>query len=66
MRSFEQSTDDGMHISVMRGSAQISAVLPNSRARARARTRRAGGEPALARRANVRVMPSEAPTMDTC
>ncbi len=51
MRSFEHAEDDGMHISVMRSESPGRLDLDGSRR--------------VARSANLRVMPSEAPTMDT-
>lgn len=64
-RTFEEGDDD-MHISVMRGDAQEQL---RSAAEARPAPRAASPELAMssrvARAANVRALPSEAPTMDT-
>lgn len=65
-QSFDEGADDGMHISVMRGDAQEQL---KSAGNARSAPRAAGPELAMssrvARSANVRALPSEAPTMDT-
>lgn len=65
-QAFEDGDDDGMHISVMRGDAQEQL---RSADEVRSARRAAGPELAMssrvARTANVRALPSEAPTMDT-
>jgi len=65
-RAFDDAEDDGMRISVMRGDAQEqlkSAAEARSAPRAARPELSIGGR--VARTANVRALPSEAPTMDT-
>jgi eukaryotic-like serine/threonine-protein kinase len=66
LQSFDEPDGDALHISVMRGDAQEQL---KSASGARSSPRAASPELAMssrvARSANVRVLPSEAPTMDT-
>ncbi len=66
MRSFEHAEDEAMHISLMRSETpQHLGVGAQPRSSPRAATPELAASPRVARSANVRAMPSEAPTMDT-
>ncbi len=65
MRSFEHAEDDGMHISVMHNDSPQQSGGAQPRWSPRAATPELAASPRVARSANLRVMPSEAPTIDT-
>ncbi len=64
-RALDDADDDGMHISLMQGDAQLQLQAANEARSPRSARLQLAVSNRVARTANVRALPSEAPTMDT-